>query len=266
MVTTFTAEATPDLERQNASGLKHGISLNDLEQALVDACVARASVLDAGREIVAPGTPLHGAKYIVSGWVGQTKMLDDGRRQIVDLNVAGELTAFDLHPNAKAKGAYVCLSSVRLADASELLERAIHHPSQFPGLAALFNAADDQVHARLADQILRVGRMLAHERMAHLALDLYQRFTRAGLCAGQSFPMPLTQEVLGDVLGLSTVHVNRTLQQLRRDHLLRTSSGRWEILDIEHMREIASGARGADHHVISQETPYRSHRIANGLS
>ncbi len=245
MVKSFTAPH----DRQSVDRFGHGVALNDQERASVEACVSRATSLDAGREIAAPGSPLHGAKYILSGWVGQTRLLDDGRRQIVDLNVAGELTAFDLHPNATAKGAYICLSPVRLADAGDLLEKAVTQPTRFPGLASLFQTADDEARSRLIDQILRVGRMLAHERVAHFALDLYRRFDRVGLCSAQSFPMPLTQEVLGDVLGLSTVHINRTLQQLRHDHLLRTTSGRWEILDMAHMAEVASGARTSGRHL-----------------
>jgi DNA-binding transcriptional regulator LsrR (DeoR family) len=55
--------------------------------------------------------------------------------------------------------------------------------------------------------------------------------------------MPLTQDLLGDVLGMSTVHVNRTLQQLRRDGLLKTSSGRWQICNMDEIQAVASGAR-----------------------
>jgi CRP-like cAMP-binding protein len=245
MVTSFTAPH----DRQSVDRFGRGVVLNDQERAAVEACVARATSLDAGREIAPPGAPLHGAKYILSGWVGQARLLDDGRRQIVDLNVAGELTAFDLRPNAMAKGAYICLSPVRMADAGDLLEKAMTQPMRFPGLAALFQTAEDDAHSRLIDQILRVGRMLAHERVAHFALDLYRRFDRVGLCFAQSFPMPLTQEVLGDVLGLSTVHINRTLQQLRHDRLLRTTSGRWEILDMAQMVEVASGARAPGRHL-----------------
>ena len=55
--------------------------------------------------------------------------------------------------------------------------------------------------------------------------------------------MPLTQEVLGDVLGLSTVHINRTLQQLRREGLRKTANGRWQIPNIEALRAVAAETR-----------------------
>jgi CRP-like cAMP-binding protein len=178
--------------------------------------------------------------------VGLIRLLDDGRRQIVDLQVAGELTAFDPRPGARTRGAYVCLTPVRYADLSELGERVLAQPDLFPGIVSGLRRADHEAHARLHDQIVRLGRMLAHERLAHFALDLYRRHERAGLIVSQTFPMPLTQEMLGDVLGLSTVHVNRTLQQMRRDGLLKTTNGRWQIPDMDRLRDVASGTRSRE--------------------
>jgi CRP-like cAMP-binding protein len=70
------------------------------------------------------------------------------------------------------------------------------------------------------DHIVRLGRLTAYERVAHLVLDIRDRLALVGLAAPDSFPPPLTQETLADVLGLSSVHVNRMLQQLRRDGLV----------------------------------------------
>lgn len=230
-------------ESRGLAGLPRGVTLSVRESDLIASHAGRPVSVDAGHELVAPGTVLNRPKFMLSGWVGLARMLSDGRRQIADLHVAGELTAFSLRPRAVANASYVALTPVRMIETDGLAEKVMAQPEMFPELANLFRLAAEEAHTRLIDHIVRVGRMLAHERMAHLALDLYRRFERVGLCNGRSFSMPLTQEVLGDVLGLSTVHVNRTLQQMRRDGLLVTTSHRWEIVNIDLVAEAASGAR-----------------------
>ncbi len=84
--------------------------------------------------------------------------------------------------------------------------------------------------ASLLDHIVRLGRQTAYERMAHLLLELRWRLAEVGLGDERKFPLPLTQEVLADALGLSIVHVNRTLQQLRREGLLEMRAGFVELL------------------------------------
>jgi len=94
------------------------------------------------------------------------------------------------------------------------------------------------------DHILRLGRMFAHERFAQFVLHLHDRLDRVGLVTGDSFAMPMTQEMLGDALGMSAVHINRTLHVMRREKMLRTTPGRWQILDRERMKTFASGEQG----------------------
>jgi CRP-like cAMP-binding protein len=105
---------------------------------------------------------------------------------------------------------------------------------------------EEEGHGRLIEQIVRNGRLLAHERVAHLTMELLSRFHQIESVNSASFPMPLTQETLGDLLGMSTVHINRTLQQLRRDQLLKTTSGRWHIVDKDRLSEVAAGKHHRD--------------------
>jgi CRP-like cAMP-binding protein len=86
-------------------------------------------------------------------------------------------------------------------------------------------AAEILEDALLLDHAVRLGRLTAFERVAHFLLELQQRLEIAGLGDRQRFPLPLTQEILADALGLSIVHVNRTLQQLRRTGLIELRSG-----------------------------------------
>lgn len=85
--------------------------------------------------------------------------------------------------------------------------------------------------AYLLDQITRLGRLNAHERIISLLLELYERLDRAGLTSNCSFEVPLTQEVLADSLGLTSVHVNRMLQQARKDGDLQWRDGLVTLYD-----------------------------------
>ena len=85
--------------------------------------------------------------------------------------------------------------------------------------------------ARLLDQLVRLGRSTASERVAHLLLEIADRLTLTGVGDERNFPFPPTQQVLADLLGLSMVHINRTLQQLRREKLIELKAGRFILLD-----------------------------------
>ena len=87
---------------------------------------------------------------------------------------------------------------------------------------------------------MRLGRQTASGRFAHLMLELHERLARVGLADESCFAMPLTQEALADVLGFSVVHVNRTVQQLRRDCLLDVRSGTVVLMQRECLQDLAS--------------------------
>ena len=84
--------------------------------------------------------------------------------------------------------------------------------------------------------ILNVGRREAYGRMAHLLCEFYVRLKAVGLTNGHAYEMPFTQAELADATGLSTVHVNRTLQELRHDGLIKTQAGKVIIEDWDGLR------------------------------
>jgi DNA-binding transcriptional regulator LsrR (DeoR family) len=91
------------------------------------------------------------------------------------------------------------------------------------------------------------------ERMAHLLLELYSRLSRVGLTTGRRFSVPITQEVFADALGLSVVHINRTLQQLRRERLIEMRAGYVDLLEIETLKLISSYQEALPHHYALRE-------------
>jgi CRP-like cAMP-binding protein len=84
----------------------------------------------------------------------------------------------------------------------------------------------------MIDQVMRLGCMTAYERTLHLLLELRDRMLRAGLASAHAIPLPISQETLSNVLGVSVVHMNRTLQQLRRDNIIDYRARRLEFKDV----------------------------------
>ncbi len=185
--------------------------LLDEDAAALEARLGRIEAYPAGRDLdSARAAPM----FLLSGWACLAHSLRDGRRQIVAFLLPGDGIGFDLLTRSQHAVQAVALTPLRarstqpgFSPASEGLSRA------------LAGAAAAQ-QARLIDQIVRLGRQTAYERMAHLLLELHGRLAEIGEARGESFHLPIKQEVLADALGLSLVHVNRTLQQMRRDGLI----------------------------------------------
>jgi CRP-like cAMP-binding protein len=227
-----------DLAKRTADGraavLRHLESLTrlfDSDREVLGRALGPVGSHPAGHELIPLDALLDAPVFLLSGWVSRSVSLPDGRRQILDFYIAGDLVGHCSRPTSRAKASYQCLTNVVCAGATELIARTHDQPQRFPGLSAAWRAIEDEIEQRLIDQIIRTGRMLAHERMVHLIGDLSRRHRRAGLGSGDGFVIPLTQEMLGEAVGLSTVHVNRVLQQMRRERIIRTALGRLEILN-----------------------------------
>ncbi len=189
-------------------------------------------------EIAVDGAPMS-ARVVVSGWACQQRMLGDGRRQIISLLLPGDVIGSLDQPKLPSKDSFVALTPLVTAEASALVKAVASGDPAYRGLARAVRLLTQQEIAMMRDQIVRLGRQTAYERMTHLMLELHARLQLVGIAGNNAFPMPLTQETLGDVLGLSAVHTNRVMQQMRRDGLLETRSGQVKILDLKAMRTVA---------------------------
>lgn len=173
----------------------------------------------AGGNVCAGRSAVGKRVIIVSGWACETRILPDGRRQIFSFLLPGDAIdlARELDLGCRALVALTRLETVDAgvlmgADGGEAVSKAIQ-------------VAIQQREDRLFDHMVRIGRLTAKERVLNLLLELYDRLDAVGLVKEGAFRIPLTQEVFADALGLSIVHINRTLQQLRREGLLTLKSG-----------------------------------------
>ena len=176
---------------------------------------------------------------LLSGWACYQRILGDGRRQIVRFLLPGDAIGSLSLPALPASSAALALTPVIVSDARILTRPMDENGTPLTGLAeavARVSHADD---VNLRDQIVRLGRQTAYERLVHLVLEFHHRLKAIGMVDGHSFSLPLTQEILADALGLSVVHINRTLQQVRRDRLLDMRGGQVTLRQVDLMRAMA---------------------------
>jgi CRP-like cAMP-binding protein len=193
-------------------------SLSETEIGLVRR-LAESRTRHAAGEILDARRP----RMVTSGWACRQRLLADGRRQIFGLVLPGDGFGLDRRSAGSGLFSVVALTALETVDAAPLAEAARDGSS--PGLAEALHGLEAMDEALQLDQIVRLGQLTAYERVAHFLLETQHRLEAAGLGDAQRFPLPLTQEMMADALGLSIVHVNRILQQLRREKLIELRSG-----------------------------------------
>ena len=183
------------------------------------------------KDLLVAGTHYESVYINHDGWLLRYKILHNGSRQIIDFILPGQIIGLQayLFKNSLYSVAAITetlLSVIPFEMIDELFERS-------PRLAkALFWSAGCEA-AILAEHLIDAARRSAYERVSHLLLELLVRLKGASLTNDMSFEMPLTQELIGDALGLTTVHVNRTIRSLREDKLIAVDGKVVTILDFE---------------------------------
>lgn len=180
---------------------------------------------------------------VFDGWLTRTVMLVDGRRQIIDFLLPGDVVSLGPGSCCGAEHRLTNLTPARYALLSSARYRALRE--QEPALVLRLHDAVLRTEHRLTNQVLRLGRLGAYERTAHLLLDLLARLQRGASLHGPRYRyhLPVTQEDLADALGLSAVHMNRVLRAMTRDGLVgiegRAARMVLTVLDVERLADIA---------------------------
>jgi CRP-like cAMP-binding protein len=190
-----------------------------------------------GATLVAAGETLSHVFVISKGWAIRHRTLPDKRRQIVNVMLPGD--CFDLQAliGAKADHGVEALTNVELLRMKS--EDFLSAISASPRLATAFWWAAVQEESILREQIVRLGRRSGRERTAHILLELRRRLLHAGVDVGDKLSLPMSRDVLADLLGLSSVHVSRSISALRNMGLIRTTNGTMDLLDIDGLTKVA---------------------------
>jgi CRP-like cAMP-binding protein len=219
--------------------LRHLADISPKDVDLIESLSERTEEIAAGTELIREGEALNSPHLLMAGWACRFRTLPDGRRQIFEFILPGDLYGLCLRPQAIALTTSLALTPVVVADAARLGEALTADAENHPGLTQACYATASLDEAYLLNQLMRVGRQTAYERTAHFILEIHQRLTLVGLASETTVAIPLTQEIMADALGLSVVHLNRTLQQLRRNELIEFKSGLVRLLQPGRLGEIA---------------------------
>lgn len=223
----------------NAAVVRFGrlARLTDMDRAALAKAASGTRLVAARRDVLMEGDAIGFATILLSGWACRVRDLNDGRRQIIDFILPGELIGNCHYDQPRALSTVLALTDITLCTAPEALPGS--------GLADAYSASAALNEATLFRQITRLGRLSALQRVADLVLELHERLSLSDHAQPNSFLLPLTQEVLADVLGLTSVHVNRTLKSLKSEGLVSIGSGRVTIHQPSALRSLATGS---DHH------------------
>jgi CRP-like cAMP-binding protein len=213
--------------------------LSEYEIGLLRDLGSRRETCPTGTELCNDGGRPSQPRIIVDGWAARSRILPDGRRQIFSFLIPGDGMGICTRPNPRALSATVALTPLQTVDAAPLHDALLRRDLRCSGLLEAFAIIGGLDEAMLLDHIVRLGRQTAYERTAHLILDLRERLAAVGMVEEDTFVLPLTQELLADALGISVVHVNRTLQQMRRGGLIETKHGRLKVLQPDSLAVIA---------------------------
>jgi len=173
----------------------------------------------------------------LDGWLARYKTLRNGSRQIMDFILPGQIFGmqaclFNCALYSVGTITDVTISTISIEGVDNVFERNATFAK------SLFWSAVCE-SAIMTEHLINAARRSAYARISHLLLELYVRMKAAGLVEDMSFEIPLTQEHIGNALGLTNVHVNRTLRALRDDKLIAVEGKRITILDFDALVQLS---------------------------
>lgn len=193
-------------------------TLSDVERQAIESLPVRTHTLAARQDIARDGDKPAHCCLILDGWICRYKLLGDGRRQIFSFHIRGDVPDLqNLHvPTMDHSLATVTQATVAFIDHDNLHELTLRHPS----VGTLFWRETLIDAAIFREWMVGMGRRSAFEHMAHLFCELYLKLQAVGLAENYRCRLPIAQTDLADALGLTPVHVNRVLRDMREQTLI----------------------------------------------
>jgi CRP-like cAMP-binding protein len=213
-------------------------ALSDSDKHALRAICQNVREFEARRTIIAEGDRPNYVNVILDGWAARYKIVVGGARQITAILIPGDLC--DLHVTilGEMDHSIMALSHTKVAQVPHQIMEDLPLDRPALGRALWWSTLVDE--ATLRAWIVNLGRRDALEGIAHLFCELHARLKLVGMANEYNrFALPMTQDTLADALGLTPVHVNRMLRQLRSDGLIALSGGQLTILDINRLHKLA---------------------------
>ena len=225
--------------------------LTESDKRQLDDLCRNVRTFGAKQPIITAGDRPDHVHLIVSGWAARYVSLSDGSRQIVAFLVPGDFCDLHVALLGKMDHTITALTRCRVAFIpSAEMDRLTSEQTRLTKAMWWGTLVDEAV---LRSWVANVGRRDAHERISHLLCEMHLRLRLVGLVTDGRMDLPITQEELADATGLTAVHVNRTLQRLRKENLIQLKAGILTVLDVDALRE-AAGFDGSYLHIKRRQT------------
>ncbi len=214
------------------------VRLSEVDLVVMSDLYRRRRRFSVGVDMIHQGQTDQSAFVLASGWASSYKILPSGSRQIVNIQIPGDFLGLR---SVLFRTADHNVEPITVVHASEVRPRDLLNAfSQTPRLATAVLWAASRDEAMVVEHLVGVGRRTATERMAHFLLELGARLRLVGLGTREGYLCPLSQYILADTLGLSAVHVNRVLRELREAGMVTFQKGRVVFDDYNALVEHAS--------------------------
>jgi len=212
--------------------------LSAADEALIVQVLNRSiRPLPAHVDVSCEGEKPLGAQVFLEGWGCRYRSLEDGRRQIMALFLPGDVCDLDILFTEQMDHTIATITAASVGEITRQDHDALMdaHPRVVQAFSweRLVNAAIQR------EWTVNLGQRSALERVAHLMCEVFLRLQSVGLTHETECEFPLTQSELGEVTGLSSVHVNRTVQQLRAEGLIVLKDRVLSITDLDALMEVA---------------------------
>ena len=212
------------------------VDLSEPDREAIEAMCARPIRIENKRTLVREGEQPSNVHLLLEGWAYRYKHVPDGGRHILAYLIPGDLC--DIHGFVLKRMDHTLgllgPATVAVIPHERILELISRRPQIERAL--WWSTLVDQ--AVLREWLVNIGQRDAYKRIAHLFCELWIRMRAVGL-ADDRFPLPLTQEEIGDTTGLTAVHVNRTLQRMRSEGLIALSRKELTILEPNRLVDAA---------------------------
>ena len=217
--------------------LEHGAELTEADKRALEQAIIGIRRVGPRDDLIREGDRPNNVHVVLDGFACRYKLLPDGGRQIMAYLVPGDIC--DLHIAILGQMDH-SIATLSPATVGELPRETIEElTSRYPRINRALWWATLVDEGTLREWMTNIGRRPADKRMAHLFCELLVRLQSVGLATENSFEFPVTQSELGDTMGLSAVHVNRTLQDLRAKGLITLDGKHLTIEDVEGLKAFA---------------------------
>lgn len=196
-----------------------------------------AVLFPANKPIRYEGDPVEKLYLLQEGWVVSSASLADGARQIFKVHFPGDILGAPSLAITNAAETLRALTDTLVCSVSIAGLSGIF--AQFPRLAMLFFMSAQEERLILMERLLSVGRQRGVKRLAAFLIHVFDRLAMIGLRRDNAVDLPMSQELIGDVIGLTTVHTNRVFSELERRSLIERDGRRIVFCDVDGLRELA---------------------------